>query len=368
MEASDPPGKELVLILEFEVERSIVNGLILNNIHKSFGEKQALAGVSFTIQHSEIFALLGPSGCGKSTLLSIIAGLVEPDKGEVFWKGTNLEGVPAYQRRFGLMFQDLALFPHLSVEKNIAFGLQMDGWKSPDVEKRVLEMLDLVNLSSERIRDVSTLSGGEKQRIALARTLAPMPELLMLDEPLGATDRTLRETLLLDLRRILEKLDQTVLYVTHDQEEAFAIADRVVILDAGKVMQTGTPRDVYQKPASTFVARFLGLNNLFKAEPLPEKAAMKTVLGEIPFRGGLDKPATVLLRPDAVQPGAGGPVTLDGELTACSFRGSICRSTIYIDGLTFTFDFPINTELPEPGSRMPISFDPDNALQVFYEK
>jgi len=343
-----------------------LQGLVLNNIRKSFGPKQALAGVSVSVQHSEILALLGPSGCGKSTLLSIIAGLLQPDNGELFWNGKNLAGLPAFQRHFGLMFQDLALFPHLSVERNISFGLEMEHWNSSDIERRVREMLELVNLPAEKIRDVNTLSGGEKQRIALARTLAPMPELLMLDEPLGATDRALRESLLLDLRRILDQLEQTVIYVTHDQEEAFAIADRVVILNDGNVQQIGTPREVYQNPVSAFVAHFLGLHNLFPANPAEQPGYIDSELGQLPLPGGLKAPATILLRPDAVIPGPG-PVTLEGTLTSCSFRGSICRSTIRVGGRELLFDFPVHANLPQPGNSIQLGFTPAEALQVFYE-
>lgn len=344
-----------------------MDGLVLKDIHKSFEGKNALAGVSLQVHHSEIIALLGPSGCGKSTLLNITAGLLEPDTGQVFWNGENMEGIQSYRRRFGLMFQDLALFPHLSVEKNIAFGLEMKGWKEEAIQRRIHEMLELVNLPAEKIRDVNTLSGGEKQRIALARTLAPMPELLMLDEPLGAADRTLRENLLLDLRRILDQLDQTVIYVTHDQEEAFAIADRVVIMESGHIRQTGAPRDVYQHPVSVFVARFLGLNNILSAQPSGRKGFIKTELGTLPFPDGLEQPAALLLRPDAVHPGSKGPTTLHGELTACSFRGSVCRATIRIRGRDLLFDFPINADMPPAGQAVEISFDPRTALQAFHE-
>jgi ABC-type Fe3+/spermidine/putrescine transport system ATPase subunit len=344
-----------------------LEGLVLANIQKSFDGKKAVADVSLQVRRGEILALLGPSGCGKSTLLSITAGLLEPDSGQVLWNGADMQHIPAYKRRFGLMFQDLALFPHLSVERNIAFGLEMKGWSKEQIQHRIHDMLQLVNLPAERIRDVSTLSGGEKQRIALARTLAPMPELLMLDEPLGAADRTLRENLLMDLSTILDQLDQTVIYVTHDQEEAFAIADRIVIMEAGWIRQAGTPREVYQHPASIFVARFLGLNNLIQARPSNDPGEIHTDLGRIPYTEKLTEPSVILLRPDAVRIGQGAH-TLQGVLTSCSFRGSICRSTIQVGSQQLVFDFPMQTELPQPGAPIQISFDPEEAIQVFHER
>ncbi len=242
------------------------SGLTLRDIHKSFGSKQALSGVSFQVLEGETVALLGPSGCGKSTLLGIIAGLESPDQGEVLWAGESLAATPAHQRGFGLMFQDFALFPHRDVFGNVAFGLQMAKWSSAQIELRVREVLELVGLPGFERRDVNTLSGGEAQRVALARSLAPGPRLLMLDEPLGSLDRTLRERLVIDLRQILRQSHQTAIYVTHDQEEAFIIADRVVVMNAGRVEQTGPAQEIYRQPAGVFVARFLGLNNLIPGE------------------------------------------------------------------------------------------------------
>ena len=231
--------------------------LSVTDISKSFGSTQALDTVSFEVDQGEIVALLGPSGCGKSTLLSIIAGLEAPDNGNVRWEGVSLEGTPPHLRGFGLMFQDFALFPHMNVYANVAFGLKMAHMTPGSVDTRVKEMLETVGLPNIGARDVNTLSGGEQQRVALARALAPHPRLLMLDEPLGSLDRNLRERLVVDLEAILHRLHQTAIYVTHDQEEAFAIADRIILMNAGRIEQMGTPEVIYHSPASVFVARFL---------------------------------------------------------------------------------------------------------------
>jgi ABC-type Fe3+/spermidine/putrescine transport system ATPase subunit len=255
--------------------------LEVRNLSKSFGSVQALDDVSFKVETGEVLAVLGPSGCGKSTLLSLIAGLMPPDSGDVCWAGESLSGTPTHQRNFGLMFQDYALFPHLSVGDNVGFGLK------PDEQARVPELLARVGLEGFGRRDVQTLSGGEAQRVALARALAPRPRLLMLDEPLGALDRTLREQLTGELQSLLREFGQTAIYVTHDQQEAFGIADRVMVMQAGRVVQIGSPEEVYRYPADGFVQEFLGLGKLI-AGRVSGAATISTPIGEWPFsRDGL---------------------------------------------------------------------------------
>jgi thiamine transport system ATP-binding protein len=225
-----------------------------------FGEYAALDGVDLSVHDGEIVAVLGPSGSGKSTLLRAIAGLEPLAAGTIAWDGTDLAGTPPHKRRFGLMFQDYALFPHKDVAGNVGFGLRMQGHAQPDVERRVTEVLALVDLEGFEHRSVTTLSGGEQQRVALARALAPEPRLLMLDEPLGALDRTLRERLTVDLEQLLHRLGMTSIYVTHDHAEARAIGDQLVVMRAGRVEQIGTPDDVVAHPANEFVAEFVGLD------------------------------------------------------------------------------------------------------------
>jgi ABC-type Fe3+/spermidine/putrescine transport system ATPase subunit len=346
---------------------SAASGLALRDIYKSFGSQQALAGVSFQVGQGETVALLGPSGCGKSTLLGVIAGLENPDRGEVLWDGVSLASVPAHQRNFGLMFQDFALFLHRDVFGNVAFGLQMAKWSPAQIEERVREVLELVGLPGFEPRDVNTLSGGEAQRVALAPSLAPGPRLLMLDEPLGSLDRTLRERLVVDLRQILRKSRQTAIYVTHDQEEAFIIAERVVVMNAGRVEQTGPAQEIYRQPAGVFVAKFLGLNNLIpgEVEAGADGRVVRTALGVYPAGQAPPGPATVLLRPDAVQPGAALSSQLSGQLVETSFRGGLVRASLALNGLKLDFDFPAYISLPPVGGRLTVSFDPAQAIQIF---
>jgi ABC-type Fe3+/spermidine/putrescine transport system ATPase subunit len=272
-------------------------------ITKQYEGKPLLHGVSFSLSEGETLALLGPSGSGKSTLLRIIAGLEEAEGGQIFWNGEDLRHVPAHRRGFGLMFQDYALFPHLNVFENVAFGLRMAGLPREEVRQRVEEALRLVNMSAFANRRVTDLSGGEQQRVALARALAPRPRLLMLDEPLGALDRTLREELLEDLRHLLHTTRIPAIYVTHDQEEAFALADRLILLHEGKIEQVGTPQEVYSHPVSLWAARFLGQANVLpgrviQAEPLvvetPEGQMGGVPADGRPLREG--EPVAVLLQ------------------------------------------------------------------------
>jgi spermidine/putrescine transport system ATP-binding protein len=239
-----------------------VDMLEFRDLWKSYEGKPLLEGISLRVGEGETVCLLGPSGSGKSTLLRIAAGLEMPDRGSVFRDGEDITGMPAHLRGFGLMFQDYALFPHLSVAENVAFGLRVRGLPRSRVELEAREALERVNLGSYGSRRVAELSGGEQQRVALARALAPRPRLLMLDEPLGALDRALREEMIEEIRRVLRSMRIPSLYVTHDQEEAFTVAARVAILHSGRIVQTGTPEEIVSRPASVWTARFLGLGNL----------------------------------------------------------------------------------------------------------
>jgi ABC-type Fe3+/spermidine/putrescine transport system ATPase subunit len=358
--ATDPPASLRGAGMEMW-DAGACTGLGLEGISKSYGAAPALDGVSLCVPIGSIVAVLGPSGSGKSTLLSIIAGLETPESGRVLWAGAPLDGVPTHRRGFGLMFQDFALFPHLNVERNVAFGLQMQGLEAEPVGARVRECLEQVGLTGFEGRDVQTLSGGEQQRVALARALAPRPRLLMLDEPLGALDRTLREHLLGEIHRILRAARQTALVVTHDQEEAFGLADRIVILEAGRIVQQGPPQQVYQHPASAAVARFLGLTNL-----IPGEAALggiRTALGLLPLEAPAGTRCSVLLRPDAARLAGHGPFVLETTLLEKTFRGSTCILVVEAHGLRLTFEVPSSTSLPPEGSPLRLSLDPQ-ALQV----
>jgi len=348
-----------------------MSGLSIRDIHKSFGETAALQGVSFEVAEGEIVALLGPSGCGKSTLLSLIAGLEEPDAGEIAWNGKSLNGTPPHQRSFGLMFQDYALFPHKNVGANVAFGLEMARRPREEVLTRVAKTLELVGLHGYAQRDIGTLSGGEQQRVALARSLAPHPGLLMLDEPLGALDRALRERLLAELGKILRGMHQTALYVTHDQEESFALADRVVVMNQGRVAQIGTPQEIYQQPGSEFVARFLGFSNILSGEMHNEK--LKTTIGEFEAKDwiaaqpdGVSRSIRLqlLLRPDVMRLDGSGSQQICGTVLERVFRGSFCRVAVETRGTALIFEFPSAAALPEPGEPIEVSFNSEEAFQI----
>jgi ABC-type Fe3+/spermidine/putrescine transport system ATPase subunit len=240
--------------------------LEVHHIFKTYEGKPLLDDISFTVAEGETICLLGASGSGKSTLLRIIAGLEQADAGAVSFNGLDLTSVPPHLRDFGLVFQDYALFPHLDVNENVAFGLKMRRLPQGEIAELVASSLELVGLGGFGKRRVTELSGGEQQRVALARALATRPRLLMFDEPLGALDRTLREDLLNELRMILHRTSIPAIYVTHDQEEAFTIADRVLILHAGEIVRAGTPAEVWADPGSAFVAGFLGLGNIVQGK------------------------------------------------------------------------------------------------------
>ncbi len=327
------------------------------NIHKKFPDgPNILCGIDFEVDEGEITCLLGPSGGGKTTLLRIIAGLERPDQGQIIFDGQNMQDVPVHRRDFGLMFQDFALFPHKNVWANVAFGLRMQGQPRSQIKARVDEALKLVNLSDLAQRDVYQLSGGERQRVALARSLAPHPRLLMLDEPLGSLDRTLRDRLLEELKRILKQVNVTTLYVTHDQTEAFAIADRVILMNEGRVVQSGTPIQVYRHPANLWAARFLGMHNLLTGRWIAP-GMIETAVGTLNVAGCGEGTLTVLIRPEAARLTAPDQADLEGTVVTQTFLGTLTRIVIRCAGdITLTFDLPAHNIL-HPGDPIALSLD-----------
>ncbi|MCZ7850557.1 ABC transporter ATP-binding protein [Agrobacterium salinitolerans] len=235
------------------------------NVTKRFGDFVAVNNLTLDIYEREFFSLLGPSGCGKTTLMRMLAGFEEPTEGRILLQGKDISGVPPYKRPTNMMFQSYALFPHMSVEKNVAFGLEQDGLPKADISARVEEMLRLVKLSEFAKRKPSQLSGGQRQRVALARSLAKRPKVLLLDEPLGALDKKLREETQFELMDIQTNLGLTFLIVTHDQEEAMTVSDRIAVMDKGNVVQVATPAEIYEAPNSRYVADFIGDINIFDA-------------------------------------------------------------------------------------------------------
>ncbi|MGD1995659.1 MAG: ABC transporter ATP-binding protein [Anaerolineae bacterium] len=335
--------------------------LEIRNLGKSYPDGWTLSEVTLAVEEGEIISFLGPSGCGKTTLLRLIAGLETPEAGEVLVKGEEVTHMPPHLRGFGLMFQEYALFPHRDVFGNVAFGLHIASANRDTTQARVTEVLELVGLAGFEQRDVNQLSGGERQRVALARSLAPQPRLLMLDEPLGALDRTLRERLLEELPTILKRVGVTTITVTHDQEEAFAIADRVAVMHAGRVVQQGTPEEVYREPASRWVAQFLGLTNLLSARVVAE-GTVETPLGQLQVgrMGGVSpgSEGTLLVRPEAARLGDAETNRVSGVVTGHTFRGSRYRVDLKLEGeFDMTFDWPASQQPPETGTRVVVSLD-----------
>ena len=240
-----------------------MNVVELQNVTKRFGDITAVDNISLEVRRGQIVSLLGPSGCGKTTTLRLIAGFEEPDEGSVSISGTNMIGKRPYERNVGLLFQDYALFPHMTVEENIGYGMRHRGVNENSVPGRTAEMLELVKLSGFEKRRPSQLSGGQQQRVALARALATEPEVMLLDEPLSALDAKLRQELRIELKEILTSVGTTSIVVTHDQEEAMSMAEHVIVQDHGRIMQQGTPFEIYARPDNKFVAEFIGRSNCF---------------------------------------------------------------------------------------------------------
>jgi putrescine transport system ATP-binding protein len=282
--------------------------LVTQKLVKRFDEAVAVDDVSLSIGKGEIFALLGSSGCGKSTLLRMLAGFESPTSGRILLGGQDVAKFPPYERPMNMMFQSYALFPHLDIWENIAFGLKREGLPRDEIKQRVGEMLDLVQLGPYAKRKPHQLSGGQQQRVALARSLAKRPKLLLLDEPLGALDKKLREQTQFELVNIIEKVGVTCVMVTHDQEEAMTMANRIAIMSKGRVLQVGSPEEVYEHPASRFVADFIGNVNLIEGKLTvdePDHCAITTGIGVVSvghgISGALNMPVAVAIRPEKLE-------------------------------------------------------------------
>lgn len=339
--------------------------LEVEGLRVTYGATVAVEGFDVSVDRGSVVALLGPSGCGKSSVLRAVAGLEAPAAGRVRLDGADVTTVAAHRRGLGLMFQDYALFPHRDVAGNVGFGLRMRGDGAGAVRHRVAEVLALMGLEGCERRPVHELSGGEQQRVALARALAPSPSLLLLDEPLGALDRTLRDRLLGELRSLFDRLGVTTLYVTHDQTEAFALADRVVVMRAGRVVQQGRPVDVWRRPAEEFVARFLGFTNLVPTTVRDGTASSPWGDVRIPTPPGggssIGGPATLVIRPDGLRLREG-PVT--GTVTRASFQGEHVVVVVATDAGPELSAIVPAAGAPSVGDGVRLSIDPAGVAVV----
>lgn len=331
----------------------------IRGIKKAFDDTQVLEGIDLSVRDGEFLTLLGPSGCGKTTLLRIIAGFETPDEGELLFKGKDMLRMKHYERPVNTVFQKYALFPHLNVYDNVAFGLKLKKLPKADIDRRVQAMLELVNLPHMANRNIQSLSGGQQQRIAIARALVNDPEILLLDEPLGALDLKLRKQMQFELKRIQEQVGITFIYVTHDQEEALSMSDTVVVLRDGTVQQIGTPTDIYNEPENAFVANFIGESNIIRGRFVRDKV--------ISFYGrefpcvdtgfGKDSPVRIVIRPEDVELKPGREDLLQGKVVSTVFKGVHYEMMLEVEGEKWMVQ---STVAREPGDDVGISIEPDN--------
>jgi len=316
----------------------VADDVELIGIAKRFGATEVLRGISLAVPRGELVCLLGPSGCGKTTLLRILAGLIMPDEGRVLIRGTDVTRTPPYARRIGLVFQNYALFPHMTVRDNVGFGLKMARTPKRDAGGRIEESLALVGLDEFADRLPAQLSGGQQQRVAVARALVNRPAVLLLDEPLGALDLKLRKRLQIELAQIHRDVGTTFVYVTHDQEEAMSMATRIAVMNEGRVEQVGTPHEIYHQPKSAFVADFIGESNFIEVEVgAGGKAALDNgaeVPAPAPKTSGR---ATLMVRPESIQiqrPADSNGTGLRGRIAQSSFLGSHTRVAVMCEGVS----------------------------------
>lgn len=337
-----------------------MSGLIeIKGIKKSFDDTQVLEGIDIDVEDGEFLTLLGPSGCGKTTLLRIIAGFETADEGELLFNGKDMFRMKHYERPVNTVFQKYALFPHLNVYDNVAFGLKLKKLPKATIDRHVQEMLELVNLPHTAKRNIQSLSGGQQQRIAIARALVNDPKILLLDEPLGALDLKLRKQMQFELKRIQEQVGITFIYVTHDQEEALSMSDTVVVMKDGAVQQIGTPTDIYNEPQNAFVANFIGESNIISGRFVEDKL--------ISFYGrefqcvdkGFEKdaPVQIVIRPEDVELKPGRDDLLQGKVISTVFKGVHYEMILEVEGEKWMVQ---STVAREPDDVLGIYVEPDN--------
>ncbi|MEZ5725343.1 MAG: ABC transporter ATP-binding protein [Paracoccaceae bacterium] len=352
--------------------------LTLAAVTKSFGPNTVVSDFDLSVEKGEFVSFLGPSGCGKTTVLRMIAGFESPSAGTVVVDGQDVTGLPAARRRIGMMFQAYALFPNMTVRENVAFGLKISKMDKTAIDARVREMLGLIALEQLGDRYPYQLSGGQQQRVALARALAPRPNLLLLDEPLSALDAKVRVSLRDDIRAIQRELGITTIFVTHDQEEALSISDRVVVMYQGRADQIGTPAEIYNRPATRFVASFVGHLNTFDARMendasvafagrrFPALAQLRLLASDSAVAGAVDGAVMVALRPEALsfQPRRDGDLAIEGRVIHSDFLGSVVRARVEVEGKQVAVDMfnSFDASLPQPGSATQLYFSPDDLL------
>jgi putative spermidine/putrescine transport system ATP-binding protein/spermidine/putrescine transport system ATP-binding protein len=346
----------------------------LADLTKTYGQATAVDRLSLNIEPGELVALLGPSGCGKTTSLRMIAGLVEPSAGEIFVNGRSITRLPVHRRNIGMLFQNYALFPHLTVAENVTFGLEMRGIKRKVAMQRVQEALDLVQLDGHETKLPSQLSGGQQQRVALARALVIEPAMLLLDEPLGALDKNLRESMQVELRLLQRRLGITTVMVTHDQDEALTLADRIVVMRDGRLEQVGSPAEIYQRPTSRFVAGFLGISNFFQGT-IDSREGGST---RVRCADGLDLTVadcgipsgrvTIALRPETIRVSAPGQMApgvnrVTATLEQAVYRGFMVHYYLRLPGGEPLIAFEQNT-----GKTVGINFSPGQPVLAAWDE
>ncbi len=337
----------------------MTNSIIsLKNISVSYDGEQVLKAFNLDIHDGEFVTLLGPSGCGKTTVLRAIAGFITPETGDVFLNGTKINHLPPHKRDLNTVFQKYALFPHLNVYDNIAFGMRVKKKKESEVKQRVVELLELVNLSGYAHRGIGQLSGGQQQRVAIARALANDPKILLLDEPLGALDLKLRKDMQVQLKEIQQQTGITFIFVTHDQEEALSMSDTVVVMDKGEIQQIGTPTDIYNEPENAFVADFIGESNIIDALMLDDfKVRFAGHTFPCLDKGlGNNKPVDVVIRPEDIKVVPQEHSHIKGEVTNVTFKGVHYEIIVDVAGFKWMIQ---STENQEVGDKIGLTIVPD---------